>query len=193
MSNPCTILYEMTSLKSDSELINDFLNGDEKAFNMLALRYQEKIYWHARRMTGNHMDADEIVQQVLLVIYSKVKSFNFQSSLYTWIFKITSTRSLNFLKSKKIKNFISFEEAGNIINTSDNDIIAGIDSKDKIQKVLSLLQNIPPRQRQVFVLRNFDEMSYEEISKITGKSIGALKSSYFHAFNKLKELMKNYE
>ncbi|HLG32482.1 MAG TPA: RNA polymerase sigma factor [Ignavibacteriaceae bacterium] len=183
----------MTSSKSDSELVNDFLNGDEKAFNMLALRYQEKIYWHARRMTGNHLDADDIVQQVLLVIYNKLKSFNFQSSLYTWIFKITSTRSLNFIKSKKIKNIISFEQTGELINSSDNDIIAGIDSRDKIERVQSLLKNIPTRQRQVFVLRNFDEMSYEEISKITGKSIGALKSSYFHAFNKLKELMKNYE
>jgi RNA polymerase sigma-70 factor (ECF subfamily) len=160
---------------------------------MLALRYQEKIYWHARRMTGNHLDADEIVQQVLLVIYKKLNSFNFNSSLYTWVYKITSTRSLNFLKAKKLKSLISFDNPGEIEIAEERDILVNLESKEELEKVMKLLQKIPARQRQVFILRNFDELSYDEISAITGKSVGALKSSYFHAFNKLKELMKNYD
>ncbi|RKY95874.1 MAG: RNA polymerase sigma factor, partial [Ignavibacteriae bacterium] len=84
----------MTEINNDQELVNEFISGNESAFNRLAKRYQEKIYWHARRMTGNHLDADEIVQQVLLVMYNKLKSLNIDSSLYTWIYKITSTRSL---------------------------------------------------------------------------------------------------
>ncbi len=71
----------MTSEKSDYDLIKEFIGGSEIAFNVLARRYQEKIYWHARRMTGNHLDADDIVQQVLLVMFNKLKTFKFQSSL----------------------------------------------------------------------------------------------------------------
>ena len=78
----------------DHQLVRDFLSGNEQSFNLLARKYQERIYWHARRMLGDHDDAHEIVQQVLLVMHSKLKTFNFTSALYTWIYKITITRSL---------------------------------------------------------------------------------------------------
>ena len=93
--------HRMTEIYNDQELVTKFLAGDETAFNRLVIRYQEKIYWHARRMTGNHLDADDIVQQVLIVMYKKLNTFKFESSLYTWIYKITSTRSLNLIKNNK--------------------------------------------------------------------------------------------
>ena len=183
--------YRMTEIKNDQELVKEFILGNENAFNRLAKRYQEKIYWHARRMTGNHLDADEIVQQVFLVMYKKLKTFNFDSSLYTWIYKITSTRSLNLLKRNKLRSFISID---NIIEnrvTKKEDIISDLETKERLEKVERLLQRISPKQREVFIFRKFDELSYKEISEITGKSVGALKANYFHAFNKLKELMRN--
>jgi len=183
--------YRMTEINHDRELVKEFVSGNESAFNRLAKRYQEKIYGHARRMTGNHLDADEIVQQVLLVMYKKLKTFNFDSSLYTWIYKITSTRSLNLIKRNKLRSFISID---NIIEnrvTTKEDIISDLETKERLEKVERLLQRISPKQREVFIFRKFDELSYEEISGITGKSVGALKANYFHAFNKLKELMKN--
>ena len=88
----------MNFKSDDYELVRDFLSGNQQAFNNLARKYQEKIYWHARRILGDHDDAHEIVQQVLLVMYNKLNTFNFSSSLYTWIFKITYTRCLNQLK-----------------------------------------------------------------------------------------------
>lgn len=181
--------YRMTEINNDRELVKDFISGNESAFNRLAKRYQEKIYWHARRMIGNHLDADEIVQQVFLVMYKKLKTFNFDSSLYTWIYKITSTRSLNLIKRNKLRSFISIDNSiENRVTTKEN-IIDDLEAKERLEKVENLLQKIPPKQREVFILRKFDELSYEEISGITGKSVGALKANYFHAFNKLKELM----
>ena len=100
----------MAEQNPDSELIKKFIDGDESSFNKIINKYKDKIYWHARRMTGNHLDADEIVQEVLLVIYKNLKNFQFKSSLYTWIYKITSTRSLNFLKRRKIKELLSLED-----------------------------------------------------------------------------------
>jgi RNA polymerase sigma-70 factor (ECF subfamily) len=181
----------MTENNNDQELVKEFISGNESAFNRLANRYQQKIYGHARRMTGNHLDADEIVQQVLLVMYKKLKTFKFDSALYTWIYKITSTRSLNLIKRNKLRSFIPIDKFIEARETTKEDIISDIENKEKLGKIEKLLQSIPPKQREVFILRKFDELSYEEISGITGKSIGALKANYFHAFKKLKELMQN--
>ena len=100
----------MTENEYVFKLIRDYLAGDESAFNMIVNKYKDKIYWHARRMTGNHLDADEIVQEVLLVLYKKLKDFQFKSSLYTWIYRITSTRTINYLKKKKIKQIFSIDD-----------------------------------------------------------------------------------
>ena len=180
----------MHELNDDFELIRNFVDGNESAFNRLAVKYQEKIYWHARRMTGNHLDADEIVQEVLLVLYNKLKTFEFKSSLYTWIYTITNTRSINYLKKRNIKNFFSLDELMNK-KSDEKDIIDDLESKQKLEKVKNALQKLPIKQREVFVMRNYDELSYEEISQITGKTVGTLKANHFHALNKIKELFKN--
>jgi len=173
----------------DFALIKDFVEGNESAFNRLAVKYQDKIYWHARRMTGNHLDADEIVQEVLLVLYNKLKTFEYKSSLYTWIYTITNTRSINYLKKKNLKNFFSLDD---ILNkkSEDKDVIDNLEDKQKLEKIEKALQKLPIKQREVFIMRNYDELSYEEIAEITGKSVGALKANHFHALNKIKELIK---
>lgn len=174
----------------DFALIKDFVEGNDSAFNRLAVKYQDKIYWHARRMTGNHLDADEIVQEVLLVLYNKLKTFEFKSSVYTWIYTITNTRSINYLKKKNLKNFFSLDD---ILHkkSEDKDVIDNLEDKQKLDKIENALQKLPVKQREVFIMRNYDELSYEEISEITGKSVGALKANHFHALNKIKELIKN--
>ena len=179
----------MHELNNDFELIKSFIDGDESAFNRLAVKYQERIYWHARRMTGNHLDADEIVQEVLMVLYNKLKTFEFKSSLYTWIYTITNTRSINYLKKKSLRSFFSLDEISNR-KFEQKDVIDDIESKQKIEKIESAMQKLPVKQREVFIMRNFDEMSYEEISQITGKNVGTLKANYFHALNKIKEMVK---
>ncbi|QQS34628.1 MAG: RNA polymerase sigma factor [Ignavibacteriales bacterium] len=178
---------------NDFDLVKEFIAGDESAFNKLIKKYQQKIYWHARRMSGNHLDADEIVQEVLVTLYNKLHTFEFKSSLYTWIFRITSTRSLNFLKKRSIRKIFNFSENDNEIRTkaADGSLINEIEANEQIEKINFCLQKLPVKQREVFILRNFDELSYEEISKVTGKSIGGLKSNYFHAVTKMAEMMKN--
>lgn len=183
----------MAEDSNDFQLINDFIAGNESAFNKIILKYQQKIYWHARRMTGNHLDADEIVQEVLIVLYNKLKDFQFKSSLYTWIYKITTTRSINYLRKRNLKQVFSLEDNESRLEKSKDDIVVDLESREKLEKLEKVLQELPLKQREIFIMRNFDEMSYEEISKITGKSIGGLKANYFHALKKIMELMKNYE
>jgi len=182
----------MPDLNNDAELIKDFLKGNESSFNRIVLKYKEKIYWHARRMTGNHLDADEVLQEVLLVMYKKLAAFEHKSSLYTWIYTITNTRSINYLKRRSIRNIFSLDDIRSRQDDKIN-IIADLDKKEKLKTVERILQKLPVKQREIFIMRNYDELSYEEASQMTGKSIGALKANYFHALNKVKELMKEYE
>lgn len=180
----------MENSETDFEIVKRFLNGDQNAFNIIARRYGKKIYFHARRMLGNHLDAEEVMQEVLIVMYNKIKNFEFRSNLYTWIYKITSTRSLNYIKKRKIRNFFSIDDKEARELRSHENIILNLEGKEKLKLLDELLMKLPKKQREVFVLRHFDELSYEEISELTGTSVGGLKANYFHAYNKIEELMK---
>lgn len=180
--------------ENDFELVENFLNGDESAFNSIVKKYQKKIYWHARQMVGNHLDADEVTQEVLIVVYKKLRTFNFNSSLYTWIYRIVSTRSLNQLRKRRVKKFFSIEDENSEVELADKkDIIEDIANREKLDKVNKVLEKLPPKQRQIFILRNYEQLSYEEIAKITGKSIGGSKANYFHALKKVMELTNENE
>ncbi len=95
--------------KKEFGLIKEFQGGNEKAFNELVRIHQKKIYWHARRMVGNHLDADEVTQQVIIAMYKNLKKFKFNSSLNTWVYKITQTRSLNLIRRNKLKRFLGLK------------------------------------------------------------------------------------
>jgi RNA polymerase sigma-70 factor (ECF subfamily) len=179
----------MTELQ-DYDLVKEFIAGSEIAFNKIVQKYQNKIYWHARRLLGNHMDADEVTQEVLIVLYNKLHTFNFQSSLFTWIFRIVSTRSLNHIRKGKVKKIFFFEDEDEDKVFRDNqDIVHDLENKEKIEKLDKVMNKLAAKQREVFILRNFEGLSYEEIAKITGRSVGGLKANYFHAIKKVTEMM----
>lgn len=171
--------------EKEVKLIKKFTEGDERAFNELVKHHQQNIYWHARRMVGNHLDADEVTQQVIIVLYKKLSTFKFNSSLKTWIYKITQTRCLNLLKKRKIKRWLNLDDEKIGTLKSKEDIILKVEDKDKIERLNKYLEQLPIKQKEVFVLRHFEELNYEEISEITGKSIGGLKANYFHASKKI--------
>lgn len=175
----------------DKLLVEKFLSGNEIAFKQLADRYSKKIYWHARGMLNNHYDADEITQEVLIVIYKKLSTFNFESNLYTWIYRITTTRTLNYIKKQKVKEFFSISDSKYDHLKSESDIQNNYEYKDEIIRIEKALSKIPVKQREVFIMRNFEELSYQEISNITGKSVGGLKANYYHALKRITELLKN--
>jgi len=175
--------------KKEFELIKEFQRGNEKAFNELVRIHQKTIYWHSRKFLGNHLDADEVTQQVLIAMYRNLKKFKFKSSLSTWLYKIIQRKSLNLIRRNKVKQFLRLSEV--FQKKTEDDIIISYENKQKIEKVQQLLDELPLKQKEVFLLRHFEELSYEEISKITGKSIGGLKANYFHASKKIIEMMKD--
>lgn len=178
------------SEKSDAELVEAFQQGDERAFTELVHRYQERIYWLARRFQNNHDDADEIVQEVFCKAYESLKEFRGESSFYTWLYRITVNASLNAVRRERVRKFFRLDELLEQPESTDSmpdDLLEGVEQRSLIDEAVATL---PEKQKAVFIMRYYDELSYEEISKILKTSVGGLKANYFHAIKKIGEYLK---
>ncbi len=177
----------------DSELIEKLKNEDTRnyAFNLLVRKYQERIYWHIRKMVINHDDSDDLVQEVFIKVWKYLGNFRGDSQLYTWIYRIATNECLSFLAKKKKRFFLPIvdveKELANHID--DGTHISGNEIQLKLQKALLKL---PDKQRLVFNMKYFDEMKYEQISEITKTSVGALKASYHHAVKKIEDYLTEH-
>jgi len=172
---------------SEQELIQlFFIEGSrEKAFNILVQSYQERLYWHIRKIVISHEDADDVLQNTFIKVWHKLSEFRQESQLYTWLYKVATNESLNFLRKKRNEQMLSWEEYGENLSQSlfDNNQYNGDDIQRKLQQAILTL---PDKQRLVFNLKYFNEMKYEEMAVILDTSVGALKASYHHAVKKIK-------
>lgn len=162
----------------------------ERAFTAIVKKYQEKLYWHIRRMVINHEDANDVLQNVFIKAWRGLENFREDSQLYTWLYRIATNESLTYLEQQKRKGALSFDEMesglSNKIKADEN-----FNANQLEWKLQLAIQQLPEKQRVVFNLRYFDEMPYEEMSKVLDTSEGALKASYHHAAKKIEEIIKN--
>ncbi len=176
----------------DKDLLQQFkqASSKEQAFTTLIKKYQEKLYWHIRRLVIDHEDANDVLQNMFIKVWNALENFREDSQLYTWLYRIATNESLTFIEQKKKKNATSLSdvEAG-----LSNKILAseGFDANRLEWKLQLAIQQLPEKQRVVFNLRYYDEMPYEEMSRILETSEGALKASYHHAAKKIEEFIKN--
>lgn len=168
---------------NENDLVKKLQNPKTEsiAFRQLVHLYKEKIYWHARRMVNQHEDANDIVQNVFIKIHKGIKGFNSNSKLYTWIYRITTNESISFIEKQKKHKHSSLEIQKENASSDDprTEII--------IEKLMFALQTLPPKQRAVFNMKYFEEMTYKSMSEILHTSEGALKASYHHAAQKIKQ------
>ncbi|MCR4416842.1 MAG: sigma-70 family RNA polymerase sigma factor [Ignavibacteria bacterium] len=182
----------MKSQLDDNVLIDRFLAGDTKAFNLLVEKYKRKIYLTVYRLLGNHEDASDITQEVIIKMYNELKNFRRESSIYTWIYRIATNLSLNELKRRKIRSFFDFDEVEEwLFKDEKQSPELSFRENELSNKIQEAINKLPEKQRTVFTLRYYDGLSYEEISEILGTSVGALKANYFHAINKLQKELKD--
>jgi RNA polymerase sigma factor (sigma-70 family) len=177
---------------SDEEILSKFKNPrtQNEAFNILLNQYQTRIYWHIRRMVVNADDADDLTQDVFVKIWKNLANFRQDAQLYTWMYKIASNEALSFLRKQKLRMTLSLESQEYYLSDSLKDGMHM--GADKIEfKLQQALLTLPKKQLLVFNMKYFDDMPYEEMSKITGTSVGALKASYHHAVKKVEEFLKN--
>lgn len=174
----------------DKELLLKIRDPETRSygFNLLVREYQKRVYWHIRKMVIDHDDADDLTQEVFIKIHRYIGTFREDSQLYTWIYRIATNECLSFLEKKKRRFFLPIgdvaAELTGKLDQSEN--ISGDEIQIKLQKALLKL---PDKQRLVFNMKYFDDMSYEEISEITNTTVGALKASYHHAVKKIEDFL----
>ena len=163
--------------------------SQDLGFRQLVLAYQQRLYWHIRKMVIDHDDTDDLLQEVFIKVWKNIDKFREDSNLFTWMYKIATNECLNFLKRNKNQFKVSMEDGnGALYKKLDNSpYISGTAVQMKLQKALLKL---PDKQRLVFNMKYFDDMKYEEISKITETSVGSLKASYHLAVKKIEEYIK---
>ena len=183
----------MINPEEDVDLIFQFKNdiNKEGAFTKIIKKYQERLYWHIRRMVVEHENANDVLQNVFIKVWKGLANFREDSQLYTWLYKIATNESLTFIASQNKRKSISFsDEESNLSNkvVADQHFDA-----NKIEWKLQLaIQKLPEKQRVVFLLRYYDEMPYGEMSTVLETSEGALKASYHHAVKKIEEFILNH-
>ncbi len=172
----------ITSLKQESTR--------DRAFNQLVNKYQERLYWHIRKILLNHDDTDDVLQNAFVKVWKNIENFREESSLFTWLYRIATNEAITFLNSKRRRSLLPLNDVSDYLmeNLTSDPYFDGDELQLKLQKAIVQL---PEKQRIVFNMKYFDEIKYEEMSKILDTSVGALKASYYHASRKVEEYIKN--
>ena len=159
-----------------------------EGFNRLVKKYQEEVYWIIRRLVINHDDADDLAQETFIKIWKNIGEFRGDSALFTWIYRIATNEALLFLRKKRLNAALSLKSLENSLSSSThNDAFYQADeTMDRFQKALLTL---PDKQRLVFNMKYFNEITFADMSKITGTSEGALKASYHQAVKKIEKII----
>jgi RNA polymerase sigma-70 factor (ECF subfamily) len=177
---------------SDKELLALFRKEESKnySFNLILRKYQERLYWHIRKMVVNHDDADDVLQNSFIKIWNGLNSFREDSQLFTWLYRVATNEALTFLKKKKAKYFLSMNDyESHLQNSLESDVFS---EGDEIERKLNkALLTLPDKQRLVFNMKYFDNMKYDEMSEVLETSVGALKASYHHAVKKIEKYLLN--
>lgn len=173
---------------TDAELINYFKSPaySNNAFNAIVVKYQQKIYFHIRRIVIDHDDANDVVQNSFVKAWKGLNNFREDSQLYTWLYRIATNEALTFLKKKKRRLFIPIDSLENqLADKLSNDPL--FDANKLELKIQKAILSLPEKQRIVFNMRYYDEIKYEDMSEILDTSVGALKASYHHAMIKVQK------
>lgn len=174
----------------ESKLITALKNTEtiDVAFRQLMTLYKERLYWHIRKMVLSHDDADDVLQNTFVKVYKNIHSFNKNSKLYSWMYRIATNEAITFLnKRAKSKNVDITEVQHQLAENLESDVyFNGDEIQLKLQKAIATL---PQKQQLVFNMKYFDEMKYNDMSEILETSVGSLKASYHHAVKKIQNIL----
>lgn len=176
---------QLTALLKNSATVN-------KGFRLLIERYQERLYWHIRRLVNNHEDANDVLQNVFIKVYKSIKNFKGTSKLYTWLYRIATNEAITLINKnkKRLAEDIDHPDHGIAATLSADPFF---DGDEIVAKLKIAIAQLPEKQQLVFNMRYYDELTYHDISEILGTSVGGLKASYHHAVKKIEALLTEKE
>lgn len=172
---------------TDEEILQQFKDPalKEKAFRLLLKSYQERLYYHVRRYVRNHEDANDILQNTFIKVWNGMDNFRGESGLYTWLYKIAGNEAITYINKVKKHPTVDIDQtSAHYRGGTDN-----MEADELTLKLQKAIERLPDKQKQVFIMRYYDELPYEQISRIVDTSVGALKASYHHAVKKIEEML----
>ncbi|MBK9391851.1 MAG: RNA polymerase sigma factor [Bacteroidetes bacterium] len=169
--------------------ITELLKRDpNKGFRLLVEKYSSKLYWHIRRLVILHEDADDALQNTFINAWRGISEFRNESALYTWLYTIATNEALTLINKRKKNNAVSIDDLGSYFENS-HEGSTWFDGDEAEVKLQNAILKLPEKQRIVFNLKYYDEMTYEDMSKVLDTSEGALKASYHHAVKKIEKML----
>ena len=166
------------------------MTDPELGFRWLVEKFQSPMYWHIRRMVVSHEDAEDVLQETFIKVFRHLDDFRAESSLSTWIYRIATNECIRFLNRKKEETVSTEEMQAELMNKLMASEYVDYDNAMEVKFQQAILR-LPEKQRLVFNLRYYDELKYEDISRITGIKTETLKANYHFAKEKIKEYMTN--
>ena len=163
----------------------------EKGFRLLVTTYQERLYWHIRRMVTDHEEASDLLQDTFVKVFRNIGNFEGKSALYTWIYRIATNECLSQLDKKKRQRAYSLEGTDGLERQLEAD--SYVDGNEVQRMLKKAIETLPDKQKVVFNMRYYDEMNYQDMSEVLETSVGALKASYHHAVKKIEAFVKEHQ
>jgi RNA polymerase sigma-70 factor, ECF subfamily len=177
--------------EQDLLLVEQFRRGDREAFERIVARHRREVYRIARRMTGNHEDADDVTQDTFLRAYRALGSFRGESALRTWLIRIALNLSMNLGRTRGGRTVDGID----LSSLPGPEAESGPDGEKRLlgaerdRRVRAAVDGLPPRQRQVVILRVYEEMKFQEIAEWLECPVGTAKANFFHAVNNLRKAL----
>ena len=172
----------------DRSLVTAFLSGRREAFDVIVERHRRNVYQLCYRFMGNHEDASDLAQDVFVRAFKGLRNFKGDASLGTWLYRVGVNACLNRVATKRPT--AEPIEAAQHIDARNDDPLDAVLRAERAVVVRAAIQRLPPKQRATLMLRVYQDLTHEEISRILGSSVGAVKANFFHALNNLKRLLE---
>lgn len=176
----------MNHYTTEDDIKRQLASDPEKAFRLIVDKFGSKLYWHIRRLVIIHADADDALQNTFINAWKGLGGFRYESSLYTWLYSIATNEALTLIRKREKSSGISLDDVEGFFNASPESD-TWFDGEEITVKLQNAIVKLPEKQRIVFNMKYFEDMSYEEISLALGTSVGALKASYHHAVKKIEK------
>ena len=180
--------------QTEAELLLQLNNPHKRsaAFSGIVRSYQERLYWHIRKMVLSHEDANDVMQNTFMKAWNGIDNFRGESMVSTWLYRIATNETLTFLTNKRLRNLQSMDDEESLMfqNLQADSFFDGNEAEMKLQQAILTL---PEKQRLVFNMKYFEDITYDEMEAILGTTTGALKASYHHAVKKVEEYVKSHE
>lgn len=180
----------MGNINPDHDIFELLKSDINKGFRLLVERYSTRLYWNIRRLVIMHDDADDALQNTFMNAWRNISRFRNESSLYTWLYAISINESLAIINKRNKNASVSLDDLDSYFSNS----LEGstwFDGDEAQVKLQNAILRLPEKQRIVFNLKYFEDMTYEEMSEVLDTSVGALKASYHHATKKIEDILTN--